>query len=470
VGTYAARERNAGEYPDLARVAALAGRWWWALVVGAVVAAILVLMAGARTGSTYEAEARLLVGPVGGELLVLRGAGQQAETLAQLATSHAVLDRVRRRLGPAAPATDLALLVRASADDVSRVLTITADTPARGSAAPLANAVAAEVQRLSPARVRGDVRVVDPAVTPPGPVGSGTKVLAAIAMLATVLGLLALILVADYFRGRIMTEDELVELGALPHLATLRLSRATAGRPQSPLAPRAPDAAAYRLLAGRLDLAVPASAKRSLLVTGVQRGEGTADVAAGIAAAFAQDGERVVLIDADTETGELTRRLGLDEHAGLSELLLAPLGGRRTPRLADVMVSHAPTLRVVPRGTASAPRLPEARRAVRVVQRLSRGADVVIISAGPAAASAAALAWAALADGTVLLVRRGRSRRDGVTRAVRALHQVGARTVGTLLVDVPRPARDWRLSVEPEGAAPAPRPAPAAGDAAGQGP
>jgi Mrp family chromosome partitioning ATPase/capsular polysaccharide biosynthesis protein len=467
VGTYAAGERNAGEYPDLARVAALARRWWWALVAGAVAAAVLVLMAGARTGSTYEAQARLLVGPVGGDLLVLRGAGQQAETLAQLATSHAVLDRVRRRLGPAAPKDDLALLVRASADEVSRVLTIAADTPTRGAAAPLANAVAAEVQRLSPARVRRDVRVVDPAVTPPGPVGSGTKVLAAIAMLATVLGLLALILVADSFRGRIMDEDELVELGALPHLATLRLSRGTRGVPEPPVGPQAPDAEAYRLLAGRLDLAVPASAKRSLLVTGVQRGEGSADVAAGIATAFARDGEQVVLIDADTETGELTRRLGLEGHAGLSELLLALLGGRRTPRLADVTVAGAPTLRIVPRGTASAARLPEARRAVRLVQRLSRGADVVVISAGPAAASAAALAWAAVADGTVLLVRRGRSRREDVTRAVRALHQVGARTVGTLLVDVPRPARNWRLRAAPERAAPAPRPAHAPQDAAG---
>jgi Mrp family chromosome partitioning ATPase len=469
VGTYAARERSAGEYPDLARVVALARRWWWALLSLAAVAPVLVALAAARSGATYEAQARVLVGPVGGDLLVLRGAGQQADTLAQLATSRQVLAGVRRRLGPRAPAVDLSRAVTATADDVSRVVTITVDVPSRTAAAPTANAVAAEVRRLTPRPLGRQVRLVDPAVTPAEPVGSATEALAAIAVFAAFLGGLAVILLADYFRGRIMTEDELVELGAFPHLATLAVPRkadvraalADSGGAREALA------APYGALVGRLDLSLPPSGKRTLLVTGVQPDDGGGDVAAGIAAALVAGGDRVVLVDADTEGGDLTRRLGLRGHPGLSELLLAPLRGRRAPRLADVVVDAGPGLRVVPSGAGSVPRLPEARRAVRVLQRLARGADAVVLSAGPAGASAAALAWAGLADGTLLVVQRRRSRRDGVRRAVDALHHVGARTVGTLLVERRRRALGHAAARTRRAPRSSPPPAPAAGDAAG---
>jgi Mrp family chromosome partitioning ATPase len=74
---------------------------------------------------------------------------------------------------------------------------------------------------------------------------------------------------------------------------------------------------------------------------------------------------------------------------------------------------------------------------------------VTVISAGPVTASAAALAWARCADGTLLVARRGHTRRDAVRRARRGLAEVGGRLQGTVLADPPRvPQVDARALLE----------------------
>jgi capsular polysaccharide biosynthesis protein len=172
LNTRAQPERSSGDYPDLARVAGLARRWWFALLGAAAAAALLAAAAGSRTPTTYEAQARLLVGPLDAEPNDLRAASQQAQTLSQLATSRPVLAGTARRLGRAAP-PDLEDVVRADATGATRVLMIAARTGDPASAARTANAAAAALQDLmhdsgstlvngSPL-AGGRLRVIDPA-------------------------------------------------------------------------------------------------------------------------------------------------------------------------------------------------------------------------------------------------------------------------------------------------------------------
>jgi Mrp family chromosome partitioning ATPase len=80
-------------------------------------------------------------------------------------------------------------------------------------------------------------------------------------------------------------------------------------------------------------------------------------------------------------------------------------------------------------------------------------ADIVVVSAGAAAASAAALAWARCTDGTVLLARRNGTRRDELQRAKEALAEVGAPILGTALADRAR-MRRFPLSLVARGRGP----------------
>jgi Mrp family chromosome partitioning ATPase/capsular polysaccharide biosynthesis protein len=438
-----ASERSAGEYPDLARVASLARRWWFALLSAAVAAGALAAVAGSSTPTTYHAQARLLVGPLDAEPNDLRAAGQQAQTLSQLATSRSVLVATKERLGRAAP-PELEKVIKADATGATRVLVISAETGDAASAARTANAAAAELQELmhdpGSTLVRGSplaggrLRLIDPAGIPEDPVGTGLRPLVASAGLAGMLAALALVLLADYFRGRIDTEAELQEVAGVPHLGVAgrpvhRRARLAAERPDSE------EAVGYRLLASRVWLSAPGLRRRSLLVTGVQRGERSGRVAADLAAALAADGARVILVDADQEGAEATRLFRLEGRQGLGELLDQPLHARSRLRLNRAAVECAPGMRVLPRGSLGRHDSLDPDRAERALARLSRAADVVVVSAGPAGASAAALTWGRMLEGTVLVARRGHTRRDAVTGAIDALDHVGAAVLGTVLAE-----------------------------------
>src|SRR5918912_1119985 len=91
-----------GRDPDLGRVLRLGWRWAWLLAIAAVASALLVSATGSSGTASYRASAVVLVGPVGGDYDPLRAAGQQAQTLSQVASSRPVLAGAKRRLGAAA--------------------------------------------------------------------------------------------------------------------------------------------------------------------------------------------------------------------------------------------------------------------------------------------------------------------------------------------------------------------------------
>jgi polysaccharide biosynthesis transport protein len=193
---------------DLARIIGSARRWWWAMLVGAAAGVALAVAAGEGGGSGYRATAKLLVGPIGGDYSLLRAAGRQAETFADLATSEPVLIAARSRLRTRRTVPQLRSDVVAKADDVTRLLTITAQAEGPAEAAATANAVAAELQRKSrpdDAQHAHELTVVEPAVLPVGVTGYRSKTLAAIAAMTGVLGALTVVVLLDHRRRRAST-------------------------------------------------------------------------------------------------------------------------------------------------------------------------------------------------------------------------------------------------------------------------
>lgn len=268
------------EYPDLARILATARQWWWALLLGALAGAALALVAGGNGAVSYQASTRLLVGPISGEYSLLRAAGQQAQTYADLAASQPVLLATRTRLGTSASPGDLRRHVSAQADDVSRLLTITAQAATREGAARTANTLAAELQRVTHATVAqstNELRVVEPAQAPARPVQGRARLLVVLAALAGLLGVLTVLVVVDLARGRVATESELAAASPAPVLGT-------AGRDPAALT-RA--------------LALLGDGRRRIVIAGVEDDGAGTRAARALVAAIAASGSPAVLVDAD---------------------------------------------------------------------------------------------------------------------------------------------------------------------------
>lgn len=454
-------------------------RWWLWLLCGAVIGGGAGALAASAATPTYSADVELLVGPISADFDdTLRASGQLARTYAELATSRRVLDKAIEETGAQVTPTELqeSDAVRAQSNDITRIVSIEVQNPDARTAARLANEIARriielaaltppqetsasqrlleqdEISRLSGAdqdavaeavrrvlgttSLAGQVEIVQAAEPPLEPVSPGTALITPLAALLGMLAVAIAILLRESFLRGVSDEQSLGSLESPPFLGALDVP--VSWRQVPPLAVEVKAKSlvdAYRTIAAKVGFLDNEPRVRTLLVVdaGASRQSGT--VAANLAAVLAETQRRVMLVDANELADGATSALGLGGRPGYEELTareeestLKPLGLRQLP-----------TLSVIPREAAPESGGLDEEHVERLVQRFRGKADIVIVSGAPVNLSPRALFWGRVADGTLLVVRAGRTREEQVREAVRSLGFVGAHVVGTVL------ARDRRL-------------------------
>jgi capsular exopolysaccharide synthesis family protein len=189
---------------------------------------------------------------------------------------------------------------------------------------------------------------------------------------------------------------------------------------------------AYKFLQTNLQFAaLGTTGVKSILITSSNPGEGKTTTAINLATSIAREGaSSVLLIDADLRRPNLHRLFHLDDHKGLTHLLLG------TATLDEVA---SPTgidgLRVIPAGIVppDPPKLLRSERMREVVAELEESADLVFFDSPPLLAVTDPMIVASLVDGVLLIVESGRSRRDPVKLAVRMLERANPQFISTVL-------------------------------------
>ncbi|MDQ2934939.1 MAG: hypothetical protein M3R49_08130 [Chloroflexota bacterium] len=425
---------------------AVARRWWWTLLIATWVAGLAGYLISSGIQPTYEGEAKLLVGPVVGTSDILRAAATISNTYAELATSTPVLNKAISKVG-LPPGT--LIETRALPNETTRVLSIRAQHGNPKTAAALANAMAAELILLQPDGVQlpeGQLQVIQAAQPPLTPVAPQPTL---IALVSAVTGLLAagvLVMLVEYFGSTVNSTKELGETTRAPVLGFASLGQRFRSTREAPVVaqakPNSRAAASARLLAMKIVYAKSENALRTVLLVGTAPNDGSSDFAGNIGTALASSGRRVLLVDANEEFAELTTLFGLETRAG--DLV----------RDANSIV-HAPTvggtmgLELIPAGQSGTAELVDPETASQVLEQLIKGHELVVLHAAPIHLAASTLAWARMVDATVLVVERDRSKRADVAYAAENLRSIGARFLGSVLVDhPPRPRR--RRSATPE--------------------
>ena len=354
-------QRRPGDFPDLRAVAYVARRGWWAIVLAAVAFAVLADAAGSRGEVRYEATTSVLIGPLVGDPAQVRAAEARVPTYAQLATSRRVVGAARARLRLPESVDALLGAVTARSEGSSRLLTITAHATTAPGAARLANTIAAVLgptvlgARSSVAR---EFHQVDPAVPPRKPIASHQRVLSAFAALAGALAGLTLLLVIEYFRGRITTGQELAEVTGAPLLATLRTGRTAAG---------------YDVLAARIALAGEGAPVRVILVTG----EGATDVADRLADAIEDPGRPVARVTLAPSATPDAVRSAVDAERDWRIVIDAPAPDRFPAGLICAGMADA-TVLIARRGQSSRESLVQSSANLRQVGGTLLGAALLV--------------------------------------------------------------------------------------------
>ncbi|HEY8598772.1 MAG TPA: CpsD/CapB family tyrosine-protein kinase [Thermomicrobiales bacterium] len=197
-------------------------------------------------------------------------------------------------------------------------------------------------------------------------------------------------------------------------------------------APESAEAEAFRALRANIKFAGGEDPPRVILLADTGAGPTRPTVAANLAAALALAGDATLLIDADLRQPSLHRLFGTANDAGLATYLAGGRGGA-----LPTVATGVPNLDLLPAGpTPPNPAELLAANGFRAALAAAReGATFVIIDAPPVTTLADALSIAAVADGTLLIVRAGHTRRPAAQRAKEQLERVGANLLGVILTD-----------------------------------
>jgi capsular exopolysaccharide synthesis family protein len=197
-------------------------------------------------------------------------------------------------------------------------------------------------------------------------------------------------------------------------------------------------AEAFRTLRTNLQFADVDDPPRVITITSALPAEGKTTTACNIALTLAQSGARVVLVEGDLRKPSVGKYLGISNAAGLTNVL----AGQHD--LRDVLVGYdRDTLTVLPSGPTppNPSELLGSQQMQQLLSNLAEHYDVVIIDAPPLLPVTDAAVLAAEADGAIIVVRHGKSRREEVERALQALNSVNSKVLGSVLNFAPRKKR-----------------------------
>ncbi len=172
---------------------------------------------------------------------------------------------------------------------------------------------------------------------------------------------------------------------------------------------------------------------RTILFTSPGPAEGKSTTAVNFAVMLAQQGQKVLMVDADLRRPSLHRALDVLREPGLTNLLIGDAEARETVR-PNVL----PNLDFLPSGPfpPNPSELLNSKGMRRVLEELEGRYDQIIVDSPPVLAVTDAAVLAVHADGVVLVLRSGETEQRAAERSVDQLRRLGVRVFGAVLNEV----------------------------------
>ena len=257
-------------------------------------------------------------------------------------------------------------------------------------------------------------------------------------LLGLLLGMAAAFL-REFMDDSVKNPDELERLTGLPVLGMLpslketsphNLALQTYNEPKSPLAE------AIRSLRTSLRFSTREGAPKSTFITSSAAGEGKSTVALNLATAYAQAGNKVLLIDADLRNPSLHKLFKIENLEGLTNYLAG--GGSSSAdisRTTMIKNLYAITSGPIPPDPVE---LLSGKRMGTLLSNASANFDYIIIDGPPVLGLADALVISGFCDATILTIEAGKTRKVTLMKSLKRLERAQGNLVGLLFTRVNR--------------------------------
>jgi capsular exopolysaccharide synthesis family protein len=169
---------------------------------------------------------------------------------------------------------------------------------------------------------------------------------------------------------------------------------------------------------------------RSIVLTSAAPGEGKTTLAAHLAIANADRGQKTLLVDGDMRRPSVHTKFGLSTREGLSNVLTGELAWQQVV----CAIEDKPNLNIITAGPGShraadliGPRLST------LLDEFAKDYDLVILDSPPLLGFAECLQMSTAADGVLIVSYAGETRRRAVAEVVTVLNRLHANIIGVVL-------------------------------------
>lgn len=198
------------------------------------------------------------------------------------------------------------------------------------------------------------------------------------------------------------------------------------------LNPRSPISEQYRTIRTNLQFSAVDDQLQTMLITSAGPSEGKSMTTANLAVVYAQQGKRVLLIDADMRKPTIHYTFRLDNLKGLSNVLVGDMSLTHAINPSDVDNLDLITCGPIPPNPSE---LLASKKMQQMMEEAKQTYDMIIFDTPPVLAVADAQILADLCDGSILVVRSKQTVHEAAQKAIELLKPAKAKVLGTILND-----------------------------------
>jgi capsular exopolysaccharide synthesis family protein len=193
--------------------------------------------------------------------------------------------------------------------------------------------------------------------------------------------------------------------------------------------PKSMESEAYKTLRTGIQYSSFNKQLKTMLITSSEKEEGKSTVSGNLALSFAQNEKKVILIDCDLRRPSIHRKFKISNLVGLSEVLIGKIS------LEEAIQQYNDNLDILSSGKIppNPSEMLSSNAMNNLIEKLKEKYDVVILDSAPLQAVTDAQILSTKVDGTILVVRAERTKKESIIEAKSRLDKVSANIIGTVL-------------------------------------
>ncbi|EOR28244.1 capsular exopolysaccharide family protein [Clostridium sartagoforme AAU1] len=193
--------------------------------------------------------------------------------------------------------------------------------------------------------------------------------------------------------------------------------------------PKSIAAESYRTLRTNIQYSSFDKEYKVIMVTSSEPTEGKSTTAGNLALCLAQGEKKVILVDCDLRKPSLHKKFKISNIVGLSDVMIGK------EELVTAMHRYNNNLVILTSGKIppNPSEMLSSKAMTALLDTLKQNFDYIILDTPPVQAVTDSQILATKADGTILVVRAERTKKDSVQNAINLLKKVNADVIGTVL-------------------------------------